>query len=100
MLQAFKGALDLYDRVVIPCAGRFTIAEAAVDAGWRPEEIECSDISLFSSVLGYAAAQTDLNALPIEFHSEFADPSRARGKTAWRRAARAQALPDQGPQPL
>src|SRR5271166_5378151 len=70
MLQAFKGALGQYDRIVIPCAGRFTLAEAAVDAGWRPEEITCSDVSLFSTVLGYCAAGKDLDELGVTFAGE------------------------------
>src|ERR1700751_4327926 len=70
MLQAFKGALDRYDRIIIPCAGRFTLAEAAIDAGWQPEEIECSDVSLFSSILGYCAAGKDLDELGTAFSGE------------------------------
>jgi hypothetical protein len=68
MKHAFAGARGKYRRIVIPCAGRFTLAEAAVDAGWRPDEIECSDISLFSSVLGFACAGRDLDELGVAFH--------------------------------
>src|ERR1700736_4459388 len=84
MLKALQGAKasGRYDRVVIPCAGRFTIAEAAIDAGWKPEQIECSDISLFSTVLGYACAGRDLEELGVTFHDHLQHlhaRARARG---------------------
>ena len=61
-----SSASERYERTIIPCAGRFTIAEAAVDAGWKPERLNCSDISIFSSVLGYACAEMDLEGLAAD----------------------------------
>ena len=40
-----------FDRLVIPCAGQFSIATVAVLAGWKKEDIWCSDVSLFTAVL-------------------------------------------------
>ena len=37
------------------CAGRFSVVEAAVKAGVPPETIYASDVSLFSSIIGYLA---------------------------------------------
>jgi hypothetical protein len=37
------------------CAGRFSVVEAAVKAGVPPQDIYASDISLFSSIIGYLA---------------------------------------------
>lgn len=70
MRQAFTAARAQYTRVVLPCAGRFTVAEAAIDAGWKAVQIETSDVSLFSSVLGYACAGKPLAELGIAFHGE------------------------------
>lgn len=42
-----------YKKVVIPCVGQFGAAKVAIEAGFAPENILCSDISLFSSLLGY-----------------------------------------------
>ena len=52
-----------YERVVVPCCGTLSLASAAIEAGFRPEQIEASDISLFSSVLGYLCAGRPLEQL-------------------------------------
>lgn len=41
------------DRIFIPCTGQNTVVKTALDAGFLPEQIFSSDISLFSSMLGY-----------------------------------------------
>jgi hypothetical protein len=46
--------------VVIPCAGAFASAIAAIDAGMRPEEIVCGDIALYTSVIGAWLAGDDM----------------------------------------
>ena len=40
------------------CAGRFSVVEAAFKAGLAPQDIYASDISLFSSIIGYLADPT------------------------------------------
>lgn len=40
------------ERVVIPCVGAFSLASTVVEAGVGPEQIECCDISLYSTVVG------------------------------------------------
>lgn len=42
-------------RVVMPAAGRFGATEALVKAGYPARQIYCSDIGLFSSLIGYLA---------------------------------------------
>ena len=54
-----------YSKLVIPAVGKFAGAEAAVAAGWRPEDIYTSDVSLFSSVVGYLLEGKDLDELQI-----------------------------------
>ncbi len=70
MRQAFAAARERHSRLVIPCAGRFTLAEAAVDAGWKSNLIETSDVTLFSSILGFSCAGRPLSELGIAFHDE------------------------------
>ena len=49
---------DTIDRYVVPCVGQFTIPEALVNGGVDPSRIQASDITLFSSTLGYLADPT------------------------------------------
>lgn len=43
-----------YTRFVEPCAGTFAMANLAVRNGFKPEQIETSDVSMMTSVLGYS----------------------------------------------
>ena len=43
------------DRVYMPCVGRFSALAAAIKGGCPPDRIYASDISLFSSLIGYLA---------------------------------------------
>ena len=63
-----------FEKVIIPCAGRFAIAEAVVEAGIEPENIICGDISLFSSAVGGYLAGNNLNLLGVETEYDFIDP--------------------------
>ena len=38
-----------------PCAGRFSVVEAAIKAGISPQNVFASDIGLFSSIIGFLA---------------------------------------------
>ena len=64
-----------FETVVIPCAGRFAIVEAVIEAGIKPENIICGDISLYSSVIGYYLSGQDLGSLGITTEYEFVDQS-------------------------
>jgi len=55
-----------FDRFVVPCAGRFAATEVMIRTGIKPENFFCSDISLFSSVLGYFYSKKDVNDLKIK----------------------------------
>jgi len=81
-LQAvFQKLRGQYDRLVIPCAGRFTVAQLATAAGWPATRIEASDISLFSSVIGYhvAGEKPDLAPLEIRFSERLSHLEQYRG---------------------
>lgn len=51
--QVFAGLRSKgYTRYVEPCAGGFAMPLIARAAGWKPEQMECSDVNLFSAVVG------------------------------------------------
>jgi len=52
--------------VHIPCTGQNTIVKAALEAGFLPEQIFSSDISLFSSILGYYYTDQPIEELDFE----------------------------------
>lgn len=54
-----------YNKVVEPCAGAFAMSHLAVQAGFKPEQIEASDVTMFSSIMGYAIMQKPLDDLEI-----------------------------------
>lgn len=55
-----------YTRFVEPCAGTFAMANLAVQNGFKPEQIETSDINMMSTVLGYAITEQSLEPLQIK----------------------------------
>jgi len=60
--------------VYSPCVGRYGAAQAMLAAGVPPERMWCSDVSLFSSIIGYLADPTlDLSELGIEIAEPFAE---------------------------
>lgn len=54
-----------YRRFVEPCAGTFAMANLAVQSGFKPEEIETSDVNMMTSVMGYAITGQSLAQLEI-----------------------------------
>ncbi len=71
-------------KVIMPCCGQFTIVKAVIDGGVAPENIYCSDISLFSSILGYVFTDRDIKEIPFVAD----DPKLfAEGNTNMRNAA-------------
>jgi len=55
-----------YNAVVIPACGHFTLAKCAIEAGYDKEKIFCSDISLYTSLLGYLFSGKPVDS--IDFH--------------------------------
>lgn len=70
-----------YTRFVEPCAGTFAMANLAVQNGFKPEQIETSDVNMMSTVLGYAITGQSLEPLQIQAEgfedSELLDPATA-----------------------
>ena len=54
-----------YTRFVEPCAGTFAMSNLAVQNGFKPEQIETSDVSMMPTVLGYAITGQSLESLKI-----------------------------------
>lgn len=54
-----------YTKFVEPCAGAFAMSHLAVQSGFKPSEIESSDVSMFSSIMGYAVTGRSLDELEI-----------------------------------
>ena len=57
-----------YTRFVEPCAGTFAMSNLAVQNGFKPEQIEISDVAMMPSVLGYAITEQSLE--PLEIHAQ------------------------------
>jgi len=54
-----------YTNYVIPCTGRFAVAETFISCGIQPNKIITSDITLFSSLVGYYICDNDLGTLEV-----------------------------------
>lgn len=55
-----------YKRLVIPCCGQLSVAMAALQAGWDPEQMYTSDVSLFSTVLARSIKGEAMDDLGIK----------------------------------
>jgi len=53
LVAALSHLKETHPKIVIPCCGQFTLAKCAIEAGYKPENITASEISLFSLVLGF-----------------------------------------------
>lgn len=54
-----------YTRFVEPCAGAFAMSHIAVQSGYKPEEIEASDVAMFTSIMGYAITGQPLDEFEV-----------------------------------
>lgn len=72
LFKVLGHAREHYRRLVVPCCGKFGGAETAVAAGWKPEQIACSDVSLFSTALGYHITGQPLDELEIKLAGDLA----------------------------
>lgn len=64
--QIFKTAREAgYTKFVEPCAGTFAMSNLAIDTGYKPCQIETSDVSMMPTILGYAIMGKPLDELEI-----------------------------------
>ena len=69
LIELIKNARQSgYTRFVEPCAGTFAMSNLAVQSGFRPEQIETSDVNMMTSVMGYAI--TGKSLAPLEIHAQ------------------------------
>ena len=67
--QKFLKALILnaakngYKKFVEPCAGAFAMSHLAIQTGFKPCQIDASDVSMFTAILGYAITERSLSEL-------------------------------------
>ena len=54
-----------YTRFIEPCAGAFAMSHIAAQSGYKPSEIEASDVAMFTSIMGYAITGQSLEELEI-----------------------------------
>lgn len=70
-----------YTRMVEPCCGAFAMSHLAVQSGFKPANIEASDVAMFSSIMGYAIMGKTLEDLQIRAEGfdekELYDPATA-----------------------
>ena len=78
MINAVKAG---YTKFIEPCAGAFAMSHLAVQAGFKPSQIETSDVSMFTSIMGYAITGKPLNELCLRAKGftdeELLDPATA-----------------------
>ncbi len=55
-----------YTKVVEPCAGAFAMSHLAAQVGYSGSQIEASDVSMFTSIMGYAIMGKTLEELEIK----------------------------------
>jgi hypothetical protein len=88
-----------YDRVVEPFCGAFIQPSAYVGAGYRPDQIETSDVSLYSAILGTYLSGGSPASLNVRLDNKLVklpdDPQRAAATLLYTQAlARMENRPD------
>ena len=53
-----------YERIYYLACGAFNLVPVFVNAGYKPEQIYCSDISLYPSILGYLYSNQKIEDIP------------------------------------
>ncbi len=61
---------EKFDKYYVPLSGRFAMAQTIARAGIDASKIYCSDIGLFSCVMGYFLADKDVKELGVEIDSQ------------------------------
>lgn len=62
---------DKYPKIVLPAVGQFTLAKCAIEAGYERKNIFTSDISLYTSLLGYLYSGRPVDDLKPFIAEEF-----------------------------
>ena len=55
-----------YTKFVEPCAGAFAMSHLAIQTGFKPSQIDASDVSMFTAIMGYAITDRPLSELCLQ----------------------------------
>ena len=69
--KLFKHLVKDYPKLILPACGQFSLAKCAIEGGYKPENIYTSDISLFSSLLGYYYAGKSIWEIDFVLKDEY-----------------------------
>jgi len=75
IVSLFGFLKDKYPKLVVPACGQFSLVKCAIEAGYLRENIITSDVSLFSTVLGYLYSGkplSDINfTVPEQYRADY-----------------------------
>ena len=54
-----------YKKFIEPCAGAFAMSHLAVQAGFKTSQISTSDVSMFTTIMGYSITDQSLKSFCI-----------------------------------
>lgn len=60
------------EKLYFPCCGQFTLAKVAVECGFKPSQLYCSDISSYTTLLGALFSNRKIEEFPFLFSEELA----------------------------
>lgn len=70
MSVMFRELRGRYTRLTELCCGAFVMPSVAVENGWSPSQLQTSDVSLYSAIVGTLLSGGDLDALDIRLDGE------------------------------
>ena len=68
-----EGLRKRYSRYAEVGVGSFAASMVAADAGWKPAQMESSDVTLYSSIVGTALTRGDLTSLGVRLDGELVE---------------------------
>lgn len=67
----FRHLVSTHPKLVVPASGAATLVGDALEAGYKKENIETSDISLFTSLLGYLFSGKPISEIKFQVADEY-----------------------------
>ena len=71
LTAALRFLKDKFPVIFLPACGQFTLAKCAIEAGYDKANIHCSDMSLYSSLLGYLYSNKPIDLLGVRVAPEY-----------------------------
>ena len=60
-----------YQKYIVPCVGQFAIPKILIENGIKSEQIYCSDIGMFTSLIGYFYSGKNIKDMPIKIEQNY-----------------------------